>query len=747
LFSDNLPNASLFRNTIFGVYHDINPSLGGQVGWELITLNTGCRALVAAWNDIPMFSSACSSQLYTGMIILYENTNVIEVYIKQKSTCATWNGGNAIVGIQNGDGTAAVVAPNRNGLSADWNVTNEAWRFTPTGTTLTTLKWFEGNGTSGTQLGTTNTINVCPTVTTTYTAEVTYALCNGTNLKFIDNVVVDITGNKIWNGATNTNWNEGSNWTPSGVPTSAHCVVIPDAANDPVISNTPNAIGNNLSVHNNAQLTMNAGQNLIITDKITVQPNAIFTVNNNASLIQINNSAINSGSIKMIRTSRPMRRWSYIYAGSPIVENAFGQIPSQFDLKYKWTSGTMNGSWVPLTALSSGEGFIARVSNIAPFNTGTGTINFEYTGTPKNGIVDVTVDSYDSSSMVAGNTALLANPYPSAIDGKKFLEYNVAGKSNTELGGTLFFWTSVTLYSGTGQYDVADYASWNLVGGVGLSPITSPLDLSLKPNGKIAAGQGFFTQIFADGQIHFDNIMRESDFNNQFFRNSNTTQSDERNRIWLNLYSGTTFKQMLVGYVDGATDEEDRLYDGDSFTNNEINIYSLLNNRKLVIQGKALPFNENDEVPLGYKITNPGFYSIAIDELDGIFSGSQTIYLKDNLLNITHDLKVSPYQFTSSAGTINDRFKIVYINNALGNPDYSLENNIKVIVNDEVAVSSSNLIMESIVVYNILGQKIITYKDINSNYFSFPGLHKNNTTLLLKIKLQSGESVVKKVIY
>ena len=40
-------------------------------------------------------------------------------------------------------------------------------------------------------------------------------------------------------------------------------------------------------------------------------------------------------------------------------------------------------------------------------------------------------------------------------------------------------------------------------------------------------------------------------------------------------------------------------------------------------------FNENDEVPIGYKITDAGIYSIAIDELDGIFSESQTIYLKD----------------------------------------------------------------------------------------------------------------------
>ena len=498
---------------------------------------------------------------------------------------------------------------------------------------------------------------------------------------------------------------------------------------------------------NSGNVIIASNKTLTLTDELTVAATASITFNNNASLVQINNSAINSASIKMIRTSRPMRRWSYIYSGSPIVENAFGQIPSQFDLKYKWTTGTMNGSWVPLTALSSGEGFIARVRNISPFNTGTGTINFEYTGTPKNGIVDVAVDSYDSSSLVAGNTALLANPYPSAIDGKKFLEYNVAGKSNTELGGTLFFWTSVTLYSGIGQYDVSDYASWNLAGGVGTSPTTTPLNLSLKPNGKIAAGQGFFTQIFADGQIHFDNIMRESSFNDQFFKNSITSQSFEKNRIWLNLYSDTTFKQMLVGYVDGATDGEDRLYDGDSFTNNEINIYSLLNNRKLVIQGKALPFNENDEVPIGYKVTDPGIYSIAIDELDGIFSESQTIYLKDNLLNITHDIKVSPYQFFTSAGVINDRFKIIYVNNALGSPNYLLENNIKVIVNNEVTVSSSNLQMESIEVYNVLGQKLQTYDNINGNYFTLLNLHKNNTTLLLKIKLQSGETVIKKIIY
>jgi len=130
-----------------------------------------------------MYSTSCNSILYTGMIVLYENTNVIEVYIKDKSVCSTWNSGNAIVGLQNANGTQAVVAPNRNGLDSDWTVSNEAWRFVPSGPSITTVKWFEGSGTTGTVVGTTPILSVCPTATTTYTAEVTYASCSGTDLE------------------------------------------------------------------------------------------------------------------------------------------------------------------------------------------------------------------------------------------------------------------------------------------------------------------------------------------------------------------------------------------------------------------------------------------------------------------------------------------------------------------------------------------------------------------------------------
>jgi len=191
-YANSLPSTtgSLFENTIYGVYHDLDPSKGGEVGYELITLNTGCRALVVGWHDVPMFSD--NALLFTGMMVLYENTNIIEVYIEEKNVDGIWNDGNAIVGVQNIGATQSVVPTNRNGLDADWTTTNEAWRFVPDGTSITTLAWYEGPSATGAVISTTSTLNVCPTTTTTYTAEVSYTLCDGSVITDTESTTVAI---------------------------------------------------------------------------------------------------------------------------------------------------------------------------------------------------------------------------------------------------------------------------------------------------------------------------------------------------------------------------------------------------------------------------------------------------------------------------------------------------------------------------------------------------------------------------
>lgn len=167
------------------------------------------------------------------MMVLYENSNIIEVYIENKEIDGTWNGGNAVVGIQNSTGTLATVPPGRNGLDTDWTTTNEAWRFVPNGTSIATLTWYEGSGVTGPVVGTTPVLNVCPSSTTTYTAEITYTLCDGTTLTETDETTVTVNGAKVWNGTVNNDWNNNNNWTPTGRPTALDCVVIPPTSNDP----------------------------------------------------------------------------------------------------------------------------------------------------------------------------------------------------------------------------------------------------------------------------------------------------------------------------------------------------------------------------------------------------------------------------------------------------------------------------------------------------------------------------------
>jgi len=172
----------------------------------------------------------------------------------------------------------------------------------------------------------------------------------------------------------------------------------------------------------------------------------------------------------------------------------------------------------------------------------------------------------------------------------------------------------------------------------------------------------------------------------------------------------------------------------------------LINSDKFLIQGRQLPFDVYDEVPIGVHLQNSGSYDIGIGGLDGIFT-TQNIYLKDKELDIIHDLKVAPYRFSAQSGTINNRFKIVYLNGALNNNDLSFNNNIAVITNENIVIRSSNEKLHSITVFDVLGRNLGVYKDINSTEFTIKNLLKNNTALFLQIKLENGAIKNEKIIF
>lgn len=185
-FSNTIPNPSIpYPNSINGAYHDIDPAVGGDINYAVLG-SYPCRTFVVNYNNVPHF--LCNSITTTQQIVLYETTNVIEVYIDDKPTCSTWNSGNAVIGIQNITGTIGYTPPGRN--TGSWSASNEAWRFTPSGPSICSVNWFE-SGISN-PISTFDTVTVCPTNTTNYIAEVTYTRCDQTIVIETDTVEVDI---------------------------------------------------------------------------------------------------------------------------------------------------------------------------------------------------------------------------------------------------------------------------------------------------------------------------------------------------------------------------------------------------------------------------------------------------------------------------------------------------------------------------------------------------------------------------
>jgi hypothetical protein len=93
---------------------------------------------------------------------------------------------------------------------------------------------------------------------------------------------------QTWTGTTNTDWNTASNWSPSGVPTSASNVIIPGSVisnNWPVFAS--NVMINNINMQSGSQLDFN-GFTLDITNSSV---NYIYftgaTLNNSNGLTDI----------------------------------------------------------------------------------------------------------------------------------------------------------------------------------------------------------------------------------------------------------------------------------------------------------------------------------------------------------------------------------------------------------------------------------------------------------------------------
>ena len=495
-------------------------------------------------------------------------------------------------------------------------------------------------------------------------------------------------------------------------------------------------------------------------------------IENTGSLVQIN-PVVNSGNIQYKRTAN-VRRQDYVYWSTPVAAFANSAVSPGTNLgyQYKWLpiTGGINqfGNWTLANeTMVLGKGYCLRAPDAYSL-TVPATYTATFVGVPNNGNISIPISRgiYDGVNYSTGvsttpgtkdddNWNLVGNPYPSAIDAKKFLTLN------TNIAGFVNIWTHGTLPSSaiidpfynnyTYNYTPTDYITYNLTGASTQSGF----------NGLIGAGQGFFVSMLHASAAATENLIFNNDLrrdvptgntynNTQFFRtadaSASATKESEKHRIWFDLVtpSGVSSRGLL-GYVEDATNQHDRLYDAFSNEKLSFNIFSLIDEERMLIQGRKLPFDVNDKVNIGVSIPQDGLYKIALGSVDGLFTDSkQNIYVEDKLLNIIFNLKDAPYSFMENKGTTLDRFVLRYTKT---DAVKELSNQVTVYDNTVLTVESGKLKIKDIVIYDTLGKLILNKNNVNTLNYPITNLNKTNSMLIVKVTLEDNTEEVRKVIY
>ncbi|WP_055447455.1 lamin tail domain-containing protein [Lacinutrix mariniflava] len=610
-----------------------------------------------------------------------------------------------------------------------------------------------------------------------------------------------------------TTW-ETTGWD-NGIPNASTAAII----NAPyTTSSTTNITACSLTVNNGIFLTVTDFTFLDIENNIIVLGNGNINVQKNGSVVQNNPNASSiitdplNGIINVTKETAFIKAWyEYTYWSSPVVGETIGNTFSGTNLDRRFTfnggdfadeyaedmndnNGTVLGqddvddngnAWQLANSaqvMQPGVGYACTLSpasfNAAnslpggPFLNGI-KISHIFNGPFNSGTINTPIER-NNTTMADNNWNFIGNPYPSAISIDNFFTLNAYSLSNTAgtIDGAIYLWSQDTAPSATTNgnsalnFDTSDYAIVNITGATGALEVEG--GDTVIPSRFIPSGQGFFvnynnsgasintTAGVSNGEVIFDNSMRVTGNNDQFFRNNQPIQD---NKIWLELTSDNgVYGQILVGYVPNATDDDDDMsYDAvkNKSTGYASFLYSTIpgSDKKFGIQGKAISsLDLNEEIPLGLytTITEPTLYKISVLQFEGDFFANNTVYLEDALMNTIHDLTNSDYTFTSAVGEFNDRFKIVFNTNTLSTENFeSNSQNLSIVElqNNDVkfSIASKDLTIKRVKILDVLGREIYYFRGSEkTETYNLSNL--SSSIYIAKIELSNGSIITKKAI-
>lgn len=353
--------------------------------------------------------------------------------------------------------------------------------------------------------------------------------------------------------------------------------------------------------------------------------------------------------------------------------------------------------------------------------TGAANQNYIFKGTPNNGTY--------SFNVMDGQSVLLGNPYPSAIDITKFIEDNNGDGVSNIVVNEIYFWVD----GGSDSHYSADYlggyATRNITAGV------EPVFLSgsglgdaegVIPGKYLAVGQGFFVDATASGTITFKNTQRafETEVGDSEFlkpaKKSSITQTgmnlSENSIIRIGYRDPKGYhRQIVLGFVPNSTADINFNpgYDALMADPRSDELFFVIENdltKKYVIEGVG-SYDDSIEIPLGLFMAEEGQHTIMLDAVENF---TEQVYIKDNLLNTTYNLNDANFNLNVATGNYLDRFSIVFqssANKTLGVDNENIASEKLVAFYDKnnsiIVKNLGTKEIKNITIFNLLGQNIV----------------------------------------
>lgn len=487
------------------------------------------------------------------------------------------------------------------------------------------------------------------------------------------NLLQEIGNFTFWTGAADQDWENGGNWT-GGVPTSSSNAAIPEVSSPlnyfPVI--------NQLVEVSTLVVDVDAVLEIDVQGALTVSGSFI-----NSGTLNIRSDAEGTGSLietngVNANTERFVTEESWHHISSPVT----ALYSDVFEGWYLMDWDEPSESWNFIEEL--GVPLNAGMQGYSVWTDSPAILNFS--GDLNSGPLSIELSLTEGTSGSGNDPSgynLVGNPYASSLDWD--IE-DGSGWTRTNMALSIYYW------NGT------QYASY-VMGGPNPGPNGG--------SNMIPPHQGFFVKCTqpSGGILAVNNEARVHS-SQPFYKALSETGDFFRIKL-----QGTKLNdELLLGFNPNSSAGFDDNYDAYKLYGCEEapQVYTIgADNSKLSIN--TLPGNQGIfEVPLGFRSGTPGMLELMVDEMNG--NDTIPLFLEDMYEQLVIDFKlIGSYVFFSDTGTFEDRFRLLFSDEAIRIRQQSLQSLTPRVftVDQMIIVTSIDKMNGNLVICDMYGREVV----------------------------------------